>query len=125
MHERLVVPEVLRAISLRSLHYGHPGRDSMLSTVSNVWWPRLHREVVGIAKSSTQSQTAGKNIKTILKQKQVGELHQCTEASQEIAIDFAELFQNAIGAKKYLITFRHGLKPNFYGNRPQKNLLRS
>ena len=74
MDERLVVPKVLQPIILRSLHYGLPGRDSMLSTVSNAWWPRLHREVVGTAKSCPQCQTAGRNIKTILKQKQIGEL---------------------------------------------------
>ena len=36
MDERLVVPKVLRPIIFASLHYGNPGRDSMLSTVSNV-----------------------------------------------------------------------------------------
>ena len=75
MDERLVVPKALRPVIIRCLHYGHPGRDSMLSAVSNV-------------------------IKTISKQKQVGEL-KCTEANQEIAIYFAGPFQNAIGAKKY------------------------
>ena len=103
MDERLVVLKVLRLVILRSLHYGHPRRDNMLSTVSNVWWPRLHREVVEIAKSCPQCQTYGKNIKTIVKQKQVGELPKCTEANQEIAIDFAGPFQNAIGAKTYLL----------------------
>ena len=36
MDERLVIPKVLPPIILRSLNYGHPGRDSMLATVSNV-----------------------------------------------------------------------------------------
>ena len=100
MDERSMVPKVMRPIILRSLHYGHPGRDSMLSTVSNVLWPSLHREVVGIARTCPQCQTAGKNIKPLLKQNQVGELPKCTEANQEIAIDFAGPFQNAIGAKR-------------------------
>ena len=103
MDERLVVPKELRPFFLRSLHYGHLGRDSKLSTVSNVWWPRLHREVVGIANLCHQCQIAGKNIKTILNQKQVGELPIRKEANQEIAIDFVGPFQNAIGAKKYLL----------------------
>ena len=51
MDERLVIPKTLRQILMRSLHYGHPGRDSMLATVSNVWWPRLHRDVVAIART--------------------------------------------------------------------------
>ena len=110
MDERLVVPNALRPIILRSLHYGHPGRDSMLSMVSVVWWPRLHREVVGIAKSCPQGHTAGKNIKTILEQKQVGKLPKCTVANQEVAIDFAGPFQNAIGEK--VLT---SINRSFYG----------
>ena len=70
MDERLVIPKVLRPIILRSLHYGDPGRDSMLATVSNVWWPRLHREVVGIAQTCQQCKTVGKNIKSIIRQSQ-------------------------------------------------------
>ena len=103
MDERLVIPKLLRPIIMRSLHYGHPGRDSMLATVSNVWWPKLHREVVTIAKNCPQCCNAGKNIKTILRQKQVGKLPSCSENNQEIAIDFAGPFQNAIHARKYLL----------------------
>ena len=62
LDERLVIPKALRPVILRSLHYGHPGRDSMLVTVANVWWPRLHREVVGIAQTCQQCKTSRKNI---------------------------------------------------------------
>ena len=65
---------------------------------------------MGIAKSCPQYHTAGKNIKTILKQKQVGELPKGTEANQEIAIDFAGPFQNAIGEK--VLT---SINRSFYG----------
>ena len=103
MDERLVIPKVLRPIILRSLHYGHPGRDSMLATVSNVWWPRLHREKVGIAQTCQQCKTAGKNTNPILRQSQIGKIPVSLEKNQEIAIDFAGLFQNAIIAQKYLL----------------------
>ena len=66
MDERLVIPKTLCPIIMRSLHYGHPGRDSMLATLSTVWWPRLHREVVATARSCPQCRELGKNIKTIL-----------------------------------------------------------
>ena len=62
MDERVVIPEIPRRILLRSLHYGHRGRDSMLATVSNVWRPRPQREVVGNAQTSQQCKTGGKNI---------------------------------------------------------------
>ena len=58
----------------------------MLSTVSNVWWSRLHLEMVRTAKTCSQLQTAGKNIKSILKQNQRGELPECTEANQVVKL---------------------------------------
>ena len=37
-----------------SLHYGHPGRDAMLSMVGDIWWPRIHREVIDQARLCDQ-----------------------------------------------------------------------
>ena len=111
MDERLVVPKALRPIILRSLHYGHPGRDSMLAIAANVWWPRLHRDVVGLAKHCQQCQASGKNIKPMHikpmnikpRQKGIGHLPKCIEINQEIAKDLAGSFQDAINARKYLL----------------------
>ena len=103
MDERLVIPKILRPVITRSPHNGHSGRDAMLATVRNVWSPRLHREVVALARSCPQCRESGKNIKTLLTQKQIGKLPECKESYQEIAIEFAGPFQNAINAKKYLI----------------------
>ena len=36
MDERLIIPMLFGAIIMKNLHYGHPGSDSMLATVSNV-----------------------------------------------------------------------------------------
>ena len=119
MDERLVIPKTLRPIIMRSLHYGHPGRDSMLATLSNVWWPQLHREVVAIARSCPLCREPGKNIKTILTQKQIGKLPKCVENNQEIAIDFARPFQNAINARKYLL-----VPVDHFSGWPEANFLR-
>ena len=72
MDERLVIPKALRPVIIRSLHNGHPGRDTILATVSIVCWPRSHREVVSLAKRCPQCQQGGKSIKTVLKQIQIG-----------------------------------------------------
>ena len=42
----MVIPLHLRHILFSSLHYEHPGWDSLLATVSNLWWPCLHREII-------------------------------------------------------------------------------
>ena len=107
MDERLFIPKTLRPIIMRSLHYRHPGRDSMLATISNFWWPRLHREVVAIARTCPQCSQAGKNIKTLLSQNQVGELPECQENNQEIAIAFVGPFQNAAKVKCLLVSIDH------------------
>ena len=103
MDERLMVPKALRPISLRSLHYGHPGCDCKLATVANIWWPRLNREIVSLAKYCQQGQAAGKITKSMLRQKETGRFAKCNKNNQEKAIDFAGPFHNAINAKKYLL----------------------
>ena len=45
-----------------------PGRDSMLATVAMMWWSLLHREVVGIAQTYQQCQTAGEKFASMLRQ---------------------------------------------------------
>ena len=72
MDNRLVLPSNLRAAIMSSLHYGHPGRDVMLRNVADIWWPKIHREVVNTAKYCEESSTAGKNVKVLQKQSELG-----------------------------------------------------
>ena len=65
LDERLVIPEELRRPIFRSLHWGHPGRDSMLQAVADIWWPQIHREIVLLAQTCNQCKDSGKNLKTI------------------------------------------------------------
>ena len=66
MDNRLIIPQSLRQIIMCSLHYGHPGRDSMLSMIADIWWPRIHREVVDQARLCDQCLQSGKILKCIL-----------------------------------------------------------
>ena len=88
---------------MRNLHYGQPGRDSMLATMSNVSWPRSHRELVGIANACQQRRVTGKNIKPLLRQNQIVKLPNFIEKNQEVAIDFAGPFKNINKDNKNLI----------------------
>ena len=63
MDNRLVIPKNMRKNVLRAIHFGHVGRDAMLKEAADVWWPRVHREVVEKAKNCPQCQLAGKNLK--------------------------------------------------------------
>ena len=101
MDQQLVIPANLRSSIMSSIHYGHPGRDTMLRYVADIWWPKIHREVINTAKCCEQCSKAGKNVKTLLKQSQFGEIPKSKKPNEEIALDFAGPFQNAEHGKKF------------------------
>ena len=75
----------------------------MLGMVSDIWWPKIHREVIDQARLCEQCLQAGRKLKCILKQKQVGKLPEVNEMNEEKILDFAGPFQNAKQGKKYLL----------------------
>ena len=95
MDNRLVIPQSMRQRIMSSLHYGHPGRDAMLSMVAGIWWPRIHREVNDQARLGENCLQAGKNLKCVLSQTGNGKIPVAKEKKEEIVIDFAGPFQNA------------------------------
>ena len=103
MDNRLVIPQSMRAKTMCSLHYGHPGRDAMLSMVGDIWWPRIHREVIYQARLCDQCLEAGKNLICIQSQKELGKISKTKQQNEEIALDFAGPFQNAREGNKYLL----------------------
>ena len=103
MDNRLVIPSSMRAMIMCSLHYGHPGRDAMLAMIGDIWWPRIHREVIDQARLCEQCLQSGKNLKFIQSQKVFGKISEVKEQNEEIALDFAGPFQNAREGKKYLL----------------------
>ena len=103
MDNRLVIPQSMRPMIMCSLHYGHPGRDSMLAMVEDIWWPRIHREIIDQARPCEQCLESGKNLKCIPRQKQIGKLPEVEQQNEEIALDFAGPFQNAKKGKKYML----------------------
>ena len=44
MDQRLVIPFEMRKTIFNSLHFGHPGRDMMLTLVADIWWPKDSQE---------------------------------------------------------------------------------
>ena len=103
MDNRLVIPQSMRSMIMCSLPYCHPGRDSMLAMVEDIWWPRIHREIIDQARLCEQCLESGKNLKCILRQKQIGKLPEVEQQNEEIALDFAGPFQNAKKGKKYML----------------------
>ena len=103
MDNCLVIPKDMRDNIMRAIHYGHAGRDSMLREASDIWWPKIHREIVEEAQNCQDCQRAGKNLKCIKTQNEFGKLPETKEPNAELSIDFAGPFQNAQKQKKFLL----------------------
>ena len=56
----------------------------MLATVSNVWWPKVQREVVAIAKNCPQCSETGKNTKNVHCQKLGGKLATAQKTTKKL-----------------------------------------
>ena len=124
MDQRLVIPKDMRENVLRTIHFGHAGRDAMLREASDVWWPRILREIIEKAKSCVECQNAGKNLECLKSQKDFGKLPEANQRDDEICLDFAGPFQNARKQKSIcwslLIIIQVGRMQCFYQTRRLK-----
>ena len=103
MDNRLVIPQSMRQMIMCSLHYGHPGKDAMLTMVADIWWPRNHREVIDQARLCEHCLQAGKNLKCVISQTTNGNISVAKEQNEVAALDFGGPFQNAKEGKTYLL----------------------
>ena len=71
--------------------------------IGDIWWPRIHREVIDQARLCEQCLQSGKNLKCIQSQKDFGKIPEVKEQNEEIALDFAGPFQKAREGNKYLL----------------------
>ena len=93
----------MRQAVLNSIHSGQSGRDAMLGAVDEVWWPQIIRQIVATAKTCGNCQKAGKNIRTIKRQKEFGNIRKPKQVNEEIALDFMGPFSGAHENRKYLL----------------------
>ena len=90
----LVKPKDLSKIFSRAIHFGHAGGDAMLQEASDVWWPRIHREIVEKAKNCAECQTVGNSFKCVKSLKEFEKIPEAKNPNDEISLDFAGPFQN-------------------------------
>ena len=96
MDERLVIPKDMRENVLRAIHF----RDAMLQEASDMWWPRIHREIVEKARNCAECQKTDKNLECINSQNEFEKLPEAKNPNDEISLDFAGPFPNAYKQKK-------------------------
>ena len=101
MDHRLVIPKDMREIMLRDIHLGHAGRDAMLREASDVWWPRIHREIIDKAKNCSERRVARKNFKCTKSHREFGKLPPANQPNEKVSLSFAGPFQKSKLKKKY------------------------
>ena len=101
MDNRLVIPKDMRENVLRAIPFRHAWRDALLREASDIWWPRVYREIVEKAKNCSRCQQAGKNLKWVKSQNEIGKIPESNKPKEEIALEFARPFQNANQNKKF------------------------
>ena len=69
---------------MSSLHYGYPGREVMLRIVADIWWRKIHQEVVNKARYCEECSAAGKNVEVLQKQSEFGKIPESLEPNEEI-----------------------------------------
>ena len=87
----------MRENILWAIHFGHAGRDALLGEASDIWWPRIHREIVETskAKNCVECCQSGKNLICNRSQNEFGKLPEAKQPNEEISIDFAYPFPNS------------------------------
>ena len=86
-----------------SSHYGYPGTDAMLSMITDIWLPQIHRDVIDQARLGEECFHLGESLNCILKQDRTGKLPEANEQNEEVALDFAGPFQNEKKGIKFLL----------------------
>ena len=72
----------------------------MLLMIEDIWWPRIHREVIDQARLCEQCLQSGENLKCMLRQKQTRKIAEVNQQKEEVALDFDVPFKNAKKGKK-------------------------
>ena len=73
----------------------------MLQQISDIWWPRIHRDITLLAKSCPNCQEAAKSRKPIIKQQTYDKIPIREETNDEILMNFAGPSKIARSSIKY------------------------
>ena len=84
MDERLFIPPNLRPSNMSSIHYGHPGRDTMLRYVEDIRWSTYHRKMIKTPKCCKQCSQGDEKFQLLLKQSQCGKIPKSVTPNEEI-----------------------------------------
>ena len=102
--DRLVIPACLRSTMLHRLHEAHPGQFAMKSLATQyIWWAKIYREIQVHGENCIECVKAGKNLKPLSNDNNLGKLPTVEEPNQKLDLDFAGPLPLTLGTKKYIL----------------------
>ena len=88
MEEKLVIPMNLQTAINNRIHAYHHGKSNMFDAAKDVWYPYIYRSIASIAEDCPECTAAGKNLKTILRKNQLGNIPEPKEPNESVQLDF-------------------------------------
>ena len=114
LDERLVIPKGAKMPT--ALHFGHAGRDAMSREAADVWWPKIHQEIIEKATNRPERIRAGNILKCHKSEKLFGTLPKADKPNEEISFDFAMLVSQDINSGWPECSFRKIRLPKKFWN---------
>ena len=88
MDEKLVISMNLQTAINNRIHANHHGKPNMFDQAKNVWYLYIYRSIASIAEDCPECTAANKNLKTILRKNQLGNIPESKEPNESVQLDF-------------------------------------
>ena len=88
MDEKLVIPMNLQTTINNRIHAYHHGKSNIFDAAKDVWYPYIYQSIASIAEDCPECNTAGMNLKTILRKNQLGNIPEPKEPNESVQLDF-------------------------------------
>ena len=103
MDEKLVIPMNLQTAINNRIHAYHHKKTNMFDAAKDVWYPYSYRSIASIAENCPECTAAGKNLKTILSENQLGNIPEPKEPNESVQLCFWGPINYLNESRKYVL----------------------
>ena len=101
--KRIAIPNCLRKPLLARLHRSHASQLAMVDAVQNIWWSRMHRDIVQLCKDCPQCTKFGKDLKANASFNSTKLLPFLSGPYEELQLDYAGPLLDSDGNSIYIL----------------------
>ena len=103
MDEKFVIPINLQPAINNRMHAYHHGKTNMFDAAKDVWYPYIYRSIASMAEDYPECTAAGKNLKTILRKNQLGNIPEPKEPNESVQLHFWGRINYLNESRKYVL----------------------